>query len=261
MGGGLGLLGGCSHRVGTPESRFAMPEITIGLFPDAGATWFLSRMRSNLGYFMGLTGCQITAGDAFELGVINHLCDHQLKDEIQGGLASLDWTGDMAANREMLSDYLSGVSLDFTDQKREPLPRNLLRFEADIAALIDRCLAADDFFTTFNEETAALGADDWLQASLANFKSGSPTTAHVFLEQMNRAGGLSMTEMFQMELVIAYQCIRHPDFPEGVRALLIDKDKNPAWKYPDLGSVPSDMVKEHFKPAWQGTHPLAGLTE
>ena len=78
---------------------------------------------------------------------------------------------------------------------------------------------------------------------------------------MNRAGGLSMTEMFQMELVIAYQCIRHPDFPEGVRALLIDKDKNPAWKYPDLGSVPSDMVKEHFKPAWQGTHPLAGLTE
>ena len=70
MGGGLGLLSGCSHRVGTPDNRIAMPEITIGLFPDAGATWVLSGLPDKLGTFVGMTGCQLSAGDALELGIL-----------------------------------------------------------------------------------------------------------------------------------------------------------------------------------------------
>ena len=74
MGGGLGLLGGCSHRIGTPTTRIAMPEITIGLFPDAGGTCFLSRLPNGLGYFAGLTGCQLSAADALGLGAAGYRC-------------------------------------------------------------------------------------------------------------------------------------------------------------------------------------------
>jgi hypothetical protein len=79
------------------------------------------------------------------------------------------------------------------------------------------------------------------------------------MEQMRRAKGMSLADMFRMELVIAYQCIRHPDFPEGIRALLIDKDRNPQWAYKSALDIPESYVEAHFEPAWSGTHPLAAL--
>ncbi len=255
MGGGLGLLGGCSHRIGTAQSRIAMPEITIGLFPDAGATWFLSRMRSNLGYFIGLTGCQLGAGDAVDLGIINHVVNHEDQASILDGLATISWSGDSQANRAALTAHLAGYGAPTED-----LPRNLLANEQAINDLIGEALAADDFFAVFNPGLQSM-QDEWISQAAETYFAGSAVTARVFIEQMQRAkadGGMSLADMFRMELVIACQCLRHPDFPEGVRALLVDKDRNPQWSYADASSVPDDLVEAHFTPPWDA-NPLAHL--
>ena len=251
MGGGLGLLGGCSHRVGTPATRIAMPEITIGLFADAGGTKFLSSMPDHLGLFAGLTGCQLSASDALALGLLDVIVEAEHKDEILDGLIKLPWVSDEQEDARLIAALL--------DQFRTStaVPMNLMSRRDQVTDLMQTCLAADSFFDVF-DATSGLG-DEWLDAAMKTYRNGSPTTARVTVEQMQRAQGMSLADMFRMELVIAYQCIRHPDFAEGIRALLIDKDRNPQWRYKSAREVPDAYVAEHFEPAWTGVHPLQGL--
>jgi len=251
MGGGLGLLGGCSHRIGTPTTRIAMPEITIGLFPDAGGTKFLSSLPDNLGLFAGLTGCQLAAGDALELGLLDVVVEPEKKDDIFANLATLSWSSSEQDNSRLVTTMLEQY------RTSETLRMNLLPRRDRVTELMEACLKADNFFSVF-DSTAAFG-DEWLDAAMATYKHGSPTTARIFIEQMRRAKGMSLADMFRMELVIAYQCIRHPDFAEGIRALLIDKDRNPKWAYKTALDIPDSYVDAHFEPAWSGTHPLAAL--
>lgn len=251
MGGGLGLLGGCSHRIGTPATRIAMPEITIGLFPDAGGTKFLSGMPDHLGLFAGLTGCQLSASDALALDLLDVIVEPETKDEILAELTSLHWTSDEQENARLVTALLD------QHQTSGAVPNKLLSRRDRITELMRSCLEADNFFAVL-DSTNAFG-DEWLDAAMTTYRNGSPTTARVFVEQMRRAKGLSLADMFRMELVIAYQCIRHPDFPEGIRALLIDKDRNPNWKYKSAVDIPESYVEAHFKPAWTGAHPLEAL--
>lgn len=249
MGGGLGLLRGCSHRVGTRETRIAMPEITIGLFPDAGGTWLLSQMRSGLGYFMGLTGCQIALGDALSLGIVNHALDNSARQSVIDQLQALPWTATATHNHALVDDILAEFALDSAE-----LPQQLLRFETDIESLINTASESPDFLAAFTTGLTALPKDDWLGVAAHTFLSGSPISAGIFLEQMRRAKGMTLAETFQMELIIACQCVRRADFPEGVRALLIDKDKQPHWQ-----RASAAIIQQHFEPPWQDAHPLAGL--
>ena len=251
MGGGLGLLGGCSHRIGTSSTRIAMPEITIGLFPDAGGTKFLSDLPDHLGLFLGLTGFQLSAADGLGLGLLDIIVDAENKEEIFEGLASLPWVSGERENARLVTRLL--------DRYRSPetLPTNLLTHRARVSKLMQSCLDADNFFSVF--DSAEDFGDENLDAAIATYRKGCPTTARVFLEQMRRAEGMSLGDMFRMELVIAYQCIRHEDFPEGVRALLIDKDRNPNWTYKSALVVPDSHVEAHFVPTWSGTHLLAML--
>lgn len=251
MGGGLGLLGGCSHRIGTPTTRIAMPEITIGLFPDAGGTKFLSSLPDHLGLFAGLTGCHLAAGDALRLGLLDVVVAPEKKNEIFDELKNLSWTADARENARLVTAMLE------QHQTSETLPMNLLPRADRVTQLMTSCLQADNFFSVF-DATAAFG-DEWLDAAMATYRHGSPTTARIFIEQMRRAKGMSLADMFRMELVVAYQCIRHADLPEGIRALLIDKDRNPQWTYKSALDVPESHVQEHFEPTWQGAHPLAAL--
>ena len=252
MGGGLGLLGGCSHRVGTPQTRIAMPEISIGLFPDAGGTWFLSRL-SHLGIFAGLTGCQLSAGDGLRLGLLDYVVEQDAKQEIFSLLLKLDWDTSQAANKARLDKLLEARSVP------GPLPENLLRHKEVIDDLVQRSLNSNEFLAEFEKGLDTLPDDDWLNRAVATYRGGSPTTARIFMEQMKRAAGMSLADMFRMELVIARQCVRHGDFPEGVRALLVDKDGNPRWTYPTVAEVPEEYIAAHFEPTWRGEHPLAML--
>ncbi len=253
MGGGLGLLGGCSHRIGTPTTRIAMPEITIGLFPDAGGTWFLSQLPDGLGDFAGLTGCQISAADGLALGLLDVVVDAENKEAIFERIEQIEFSGSLPSDKELITTTLSGFALS------ELPPEQLLAHRAVISELVEKCRASNDYLGTFEEALSSLPEDEWLQGAMQTYRNGSPLTAHIFVEQMRRAKDMSLAEMFQMELAIAYRCARGGEFPEGVRALMVDKDKNPQWQFPGHSDVPRAIVEQHFEPTWEGAHPLEDL--
>lgn len=253
MGGGLGLLGGCSHRIATTTTRIAMPEITIGLFPDAGGTAFLSSLPDGLGEFAGLTGCQLSASDSLELGLVDVIIDAEKKGEVFGDLAGLGFSGDPQKDGDKITALLNR----FISQ--EQVAGQLVVHREAIQDLMSACEASDDYLGTFESGLERLPKDDWLQGAVETYRKGSPLTARIFVEQMRKSAGMSLADMFRMELLIAWRCARGQEFPEGVRALLIDKDKNPVWQYSGYRDVPDEIVGQHFSPSWEGEHPLADL--
>ena len=110
----------------------------------------------------------------------------------------------------------------------------------------------------FLEQCQRLRGDKWLDKAAANFKSGTPTTAAIIHEQIQRAKSMTLEQIFAMELTLAVQCSRHTDFREGIRALLIEKDNSPNWQY-ELGKVPNDWVAAHFAEPWP-VNPLKDLS-
>ena len=253
MGGGLGIFGGCSHRVATENSRIALPEITIGLFPDAGASVFLAKMPSHLAHFMALTGCQINARDALGVGLADHLIANREKAAVLNALTDQSWGDNAAENAVKLTEMLAPF------EKGEEFPESLLQGHGEeIKVLFSGC-GGDNFLGEFSGGLQSIITEDkWLQRAVKNFHSGCHTTAHIVVEQLRRIQNLSLQQMFEMELTIAVQCSRHPDFTEGVRALLIDKDNRPDWQF-TAGDVPRDWVAEHFEEPWASGNPLEDL--
>jgi len=256
MGGGLGIMGGCSHRIGTQSTRLALPEITIGLFPDAGATWFLSQMPRHWAYFMAWTGCQLNAQDGLVVGLIDHLLDYAEQAAILECLTNETWSADGEANKQRLSQILqdaAGAVPNFP-------PSQLVPHEARILAVMDQVLASEKPVSAFYAAVVDFADDKFLARAANGIKRGSPTTAHIIHEQLKRANGMSLQQTFELELVIAVQCSRHPDFTEGVRALLIDKDNQPQWRFGSVDAVPSEWLQEHFTPPWD-VNPLADMSD
>ncbi|MEX2326403.1 MAG: enoyl-CoA hydratase/isomerase family protein [Pseudomonadales bacterium] len=256
MGGGLGVMAACSHRIGTVDSRIAMPEITIGLFPDAGATWFLTHMPRHFAYFLAWTGSHINAVDGKQVGFIDHLITLDCKPAVTTALQETPWTGDPEKNELLVSELLGRF-----EARGEGFPPGMLAsHEGRIKALIEPCHDADRPAVAFNSRLDQLDpGDQWLTRAVATFRQGSPTTAHIIAHQIERATGLTLEAIFQLELTIAIQCSRHPDFAEGIRALLIDRDGKPDWHFRNLESVDESWVEAHFKLPFKGDHPLADL--
>lgn len=256
MGGGLGILGGCSHRVGTESTRIALPEITIGLFPDAGASWYLTHMDPDFARFIALTGCQLTAKDGIRSNLLDYLVPNASREMTLELLESTVWTG-----TESDRDIMSQLCASIVDEERFG-PGKLDAFEEDIRLVFGAAPGGDeqiDLATIAARLELENDGDNWFVKAGAAFLAGCPTTAHLVLEQVRRASSMTLKEMFQQELCMAMQCAFHPDFVEGVRALLIEKDRNPRWQWGRCADVPRDYVLAHFEPAWTGVHPLADL--
>lgn len=247
MGGGLGLMAGASHRVVTEKSRIAMPEITIGLFPDVGGSWFLNRMPGRVGLYLGLTGAHLNAADALFVKLADFYLEHSEKSALLDALLQVDWDDHYRHNHHKLSALLR------QHRGRFPLPESPVRTHLDfINAITD--------FDSVEDIAAALAfhqqEDAWIQRGAKALQAGSPTSAKVIFETYQRATHMSLEEVFAMELGLAIQFCRHPDFREGVRALLIDKDNTPRWSPPTLAEVSDAYVEEHFTPPWpEDQHP------
>lgn len=251
MGGGLGILAGCHFRVVTENARLAMPEITIGLFPDVGGTWFLNRMPGRSGLFLGLTGAHMNAGDALFVGLADRYLPHAAKDDVLSALASAEDWGDPAHTVDRLLRRLAHR------QDKAPPASNVRRHLDRINDVTD----ADTLSELVGAIRGLASEDDkWLAKAAATLDGGCPVTAHLVHEQIRHGAQLSLRDVFLRELAMARQCIRHPDFREGVRALLIDKDGQPDWSFKSVAEVPAGTVHAHFAPSWDGDHPLADLT-
>ena len=245
MGGGLGILGGSQFRVLTEKSRLAVPEITIGLFPDAGASWTLKNMQPHHAEFLGLTGSHVNVTDALLTGMGTHVVEHERRGEVLDGLPGLPWTGDSGADAQMLSAWL--------EQMESPaLP------DSELKHVPERAIKYDDLAGEVAAITELAGRSKWVDRGIANLSSGCPTTAGIVLEQLARVADMSLADAFRMELTVATHCANNADFAEGVRALLIDKDGAPQWQFGSLDTLPREYVLSHFEAPW-ATHPLADL--
>lgn len=239
MGGGVGLMAGASHRVATPKTRIAMPEINIGLYPDVGGSWLLSRLPGKTGAFLALTAASITAADALFAGLADFLVPHEQHGAMLKAIAEASWQGDADTNSAQLSHLLERLG------QGTPMPDSLLRTHLDRINTV----IGHDRLQDLAPRLAALAedSDPWLAQAGKTFLKGSPTSAALSLELLRRAKHMSLKEVFELELKASIGCCAHPDFAEGVRALLIDKDKAPRWQPATLAEVTPEWIEAHLR--------------
>jgi enoyl-CoA hydratase/carnithine racemase len=251
LGGGMGLLQGASIRIVTPTSRLAMPEVSIGLYPDVGASWFLSRLPGKLGLFLGLTGAHINGRDALDLDLADRFLLDEQQEELVEGLLQLNWQEQSSVQ---LNSLLKALQQEAIGQLPDAqwLPRRAQIDELlDVATLPCAWRAISQWNTH---------GDTLLSRAAKNLTEGCPLTAHLVWEQIVRARHMSLAQVFQMEYTLSLNCCRHPEFSEGVRARLIDKDQKPHWHWQDVANIPDAVIDAHFAKVWEGRHPLADLS-
>ncbi|WP_029010035.1 enoyl-CoA hydratase/isomerase family protein [Azospirillum halopraeferens] len=230
MGGGVGLSVHGRFRVATERTLFAMPETGIGFFPDVGGTHFLPRCPGELGLYLGLTGARLKTADAHYAGVSTHVVPSTGLAALVGELAELHRADD-AAVRAVLDRH-----------HRDPGPAPV----AARQALIDRLFAG----ATLHDVLAALaGCDDpWAAETLATLKTKSPWGMAVTFRQLRRGAGLPFDEAMRLEYRMAPRGALDPDFREGVRAVIVDKDNAPRWRHASVDAVDDAEVEALFAP-------------
>jgi len=227
MGGGVGISQPANYRIATERTVYAMPESGIGLFPDVGAGWYLSRLPGRTGEFLALTGARIDGAECVALGLSTHYVPGERLDELKQALI---------ANPAEI-DRLVAEFAEAPPEARIIGNRNK----------IDRLFAAD----RYEDVLAALKADgsEWAQKELATLATKSPQTCKVSLRLLAQGRDhVDFAEEMKVEYrVAAHICQRH-DFIEGVRALIIDKDNSPKWDPPTPEGVTDHLLDQIFAP-------------
>jgi len=246
MGGGIGLMAGASHRIATEKTRLAMPETGIGLFPDVGGSWFLSRMPGGIGRFLALTGASINAADARYVGLADRVLAHADQPQVLAALLRQPWSDDCAGNHVLLGAVLRAAE-EGGAAACAPGP---LRQHRD---LIDKLCGQESVEAVLAAFAAVQSDDPWLAKALAAVQRAAPGSLALTWRLLERAPRLSLADVFRMEYGAALHCCAQGDFMEGVRALLIDKDLRPRWR-------PADSTAHFLDNPWRPReHPLAGL--
>jgi enoyl-CoA hydratase len=240
MGGGVGISQPASVRVATERTLFAMPETGIGLFPDVGGGWYLPRLPGQVGAWLALTGSRLDGEGALATGLATHFVPQTDLDAFKADLLN---AGDLAAVLSRFARPARPAALPHQDD-------------------IDRLFAADTVETVL----ANLEADggEWAMRQLQELRRKSPFSLKVTLRQMRRGAlALCFAEEMAAEYRMVLRVSAHPDFREGVRALLIDRDNTPAWSPSVIEDVTDDAVEAVWAPLPAGREwsPLPSLAQ
>ncbi len=228
MGSGVGITLFGTHRVAGERYRFAMPETAIGLFPDVGAAWALSRMPNAIGMYLGLTGRTIGAADAYALGLLTHCIPAARFDEIKKALADT-WPVDTVLDERHV-DPGSGELTPY-------------------ASLIEKCFSADSVEEIIERLSAVTGSQsEWASAVVADLLSRSPTSLKITHRHIRDARAMDLRQTLCVDYRLACRFLDAHDFYEGVRAVLIDKDGHPQWQPAAISDVTENMVDDCFVP-------------
>ncbi|MGH8360124.1 MAG: enoyl-CoA hydratase/isomerase family protein, partial [Pseudomonas sp.] len=221
LGGGMGLVQGADLRVVTDRSRLAMPEVAIGYFPDVGGSYFLPRISGELGIYLGVTGVQIRAADALYCGLADWYLDSTRLADLDQRLDRLEW------HDSPLKD-LQGLLASLAVQQLPDAPLAALR------PAIDHFFALPDVPSIVEQLQQVTVADshDWALTTASLMQTRSPLAMAVTLQMLRRGRHLPLEQCFALELHLDRQWFARGDLIEGVRALLIDKDKTPRWNPP-----------------------------
>jgi enoyl-CoA hydratase/carnithine racemase len=253
MGGGLGMLVGASHRVVTESSRIAMPEISIGLFPDVGGSYFLNKMPPGCGLFLALTGTSINAGDAKYCSLADFFVEQQQKDKFIEQLQLIDWDVENASNHSKITQLLQQLEQNSAIKQPESI---LKEHQALFSQLVEKKTLNEIVDAILTEETE----DKWLSRAKKSLNNGSALSAQLTYLQLKKGKGLSLADCFRMELNLAVKSGYFGEFLEGVRALLIDKDNTPKWRYDSIAQTDEAVIDWFFESKWsEEAHPLVKL--
>lgn len=234
MGGGVGVSIHGSHRVFTENARFAMPEVTIGFFPDVGGSHFLPRLPGEVGMWLGLTGTRLGPGDALHVGLATHAAKTDSLDDLVAALAS--------------GNEVDTVLSRFAVTPERQIGDATLTSVANIFAVA----TLDELIARLKAEADA--SDEFAATTLGRMMACSPTSLNVAFRQIRAGGTLSMRECMAMEYRIVSRMLRGRDFYEGIRAAVVDKDGAPRWQPDTLEAVDPAAIDEYFAPL--GGHEL-----
>ena len=253
MGGGMGLSQGAAFRLVTERTQMAMPETHIGLFPDVGGGFFLSRLAGATGEFLGLTGQALGAAEAVAVGLADAQAASSQLPLLWEGLSGQSWPDGAAVLHWLRSQV---------DTPPPPAPVWQHSDMQHIFALPSVATMLD----ALGEMARGLGAHaTWAQTTLDVLQHRSPLMLCVVLEQIRRARGLSLADDLRMERNMVRHCFHHrpvadSETVEGIRALAVDKDKQPRWKPQRVSDVDAAEVESFFSTPWPAhAHPLRGL--
>jgi enoyl-CoA hydratase/carnithine racemase len=210
MGGGIGVSVHAPYRVATEHAMFAMPETAIGFFPDIGATFFLPRLPGRIGTYLGLTGARMQGADAVHAGLATQFCPRAR----------------LAALAQALAEDGAGALAEYA----APLPAFSLAAQR---AALDHCFAADTVLEIVQRlETDGSDTDvrEWAKRTLDMLRGVSPSALCWTLKALQRGANLTLPHALDAEFALTHTTMRHPDFAEGVRAMVVDKDRKPRWQ-------------------------------
>lgn len=231
MGGGVGVSQPCRYRIATENTRFAMPETAIGLFPDVGGGWYLSRLPGRVGHYLALTGARLDGADCLALGLATHYVPALALDDLKARIA---------AEPQRIAELLDDASA--------PPPQAQVALHKED---IDRLFAADDYEAVL----AALDADAslWAKAQRETLAGKSPQACKVSLRLLYDGALMqSFADEMRQEYAAASRVVQRHDFVEGVRALLVDKDNRPVWDPPTPEAVTQHLIDQIFAPMPDG---------
>lgn len=250
MGGGMGISQGTHYRLVTEHTKMAMPETHIGLFPDVGGGYFLSRCPGSTGEWLALTGATLNAAGAMELGLADYCLNASSLNAAWEALGRVDF-----GNAQGLKTWLTEFSV-------APAMASGLEREA-----IDRDFSLASAVEIVHALEAA--SDAWSQQTAATLRHRSPLMLHVVLEQVRRARSMGLGQDLRMERDMVRHCFHTAHLArsgvasetvEGIRALAVDKDHQPRWNPARAEDVTPEMVAPFFDSPWPATaHPLRHL--
>ena len=248
MGGGMGISQSSaaqSIRIVTERTRMAMPEVNIGLFPDVGGGYFLSRLPGELGTYLGLTGEVVGAEDT----LYANLADVFVPRAELSALMTLIESVDDQQYRQAIEAFAAPFAAQINPANSLlAKQRHLIdhHFSHDNVAAITSSLAQDD--------------DPFAQKTLSTLLKRSPLMVCVSLEQIRRSAKMELADCLRLERTMVRRCFEHGETVEGIRALVIDKDNAPRWRPASLQEVTPEMIAPFFTSAWPDyAHPLRDL--
>jgi enoyl-CoA hydratase len=221
MGGGIGVSVHAPYRVATERAAFAMPETAIGFFPDIGATFFLPRLPGQLGIYLGLTGVRMQGADAVHAGLATHFV---ARDDLPALSHALAEDGPAA-----LASHTA------------PLPGFSL---APHRTAIDHCFGADSVAEIVRRLEAV--GDEWAMKTAGTLRAVSPSALCWTFAALRHGAELTLPRCQAAELALTRTTMRHPDFAEGVRAMVVDKDRKPRWQPARIEEVDPTAIEAMF---------------
>jgi enoyl-CoA hydratase/carnithine racemase len=231
MGGGVGISLHGSHPVASERFIFAMPETGIGFFPDIGASYLLARCPGYLGIYLGLTGNRLGARDAEALGLVKHVIPSDKMQAVLNRLVEVDLSINAHAQVDACLQHFSIID--------EPAPI------MELEAIIDNCFSGEDVESIF--KMLSKSDNPWHGEILNTLKQKAPLSLKITLAQLQKAKSMTMADCVKMDYCLVGHFMRDHDFYEGVRALLVDKDKTPHWQPESLSMATSARVADYFE--------------